>query len=376
MQIGIVCFPVIGGSGVVATELARALACKGHVVHLISSDPPLRYTPCLPYLYFHQVAPPDYPLFQYKPYESALAGRLFRLAEEGMELVHVHYAIPHAVSAYLAQKALEECGIYLPVITTLHGTDTKLVKEYIDLHAISKMALQSSTVVTAVSLALARETEIEFSLSAPPVVIPNFVDTHTFSPKRRDESLRVAYASPEEFLLVHASNFRPIKQTPQIIYLFAELLETGLPVRLLMIGDGAERPICERLAQSLGVENKVCFTGGVAELSSLLAIGDVFVLTSAYESFGLAALEAMACGVPVVAPAVGGLPEVIRPEGGRLFSPGDLRSAREAILKVIQSLPAYKQGARQVALTYDTHKIVPLYESLYAEAKAKVSTNK
>lgn len=365
MRISIVCYPTIGGSGVVATELARSLACRGHTVHLLASEPPVRLTGCLPNLYFHQVVPPDYPLFRYRPYESALAGRLVRLAEEGLDLIHVHYAIPHAVSAYLAHQALLYQHKSVAVLTTLHGTDTTLVSQDPDLYPIVELALRHSDEVTAVSAALARETQQRFRLPSPPVVIPNFVDTSFFSPTKRDETLRAAFVSADEILLVHASNFRPIKQTPQILYIVQDLLSVGVPVRLLMIGDGPERARCEHLAHELGIWRRVYFVGSSHEMAPLLASGDIFILTSAYESFGLAALEAMSCGVPVVAPHVGGLPELITSESGELFPANDLRAAREAILRVIQALPAYKEGAYARALRYDAKHVIPLYEALY-----------
>lgn len=365
MRIGIVCYPTVGGSGVVATELARNLACRGHTVHLLSSEPPVRLTGCLPNLYFHQVVPPDYPLFRYRPYESALAGRLVRLAEEGLDIIHVHYAIPHAVSAYLAQQALLHQRKSVAVLTTLHGTDTTLVSQDPDLYPIVELALRQSDEVTAVSRALAQETQVRFGLSSSPAVIPNFVDTEHFSPAKRDEGLRAAFASPDEILLVHASNFRPIKQAPQILYILRDLLSLGVPVRLLMIGDGPERARCEHLAHELNIWRRVHFLGSSHEVAPLLAIGDIFILASAYESFGLAALEAMSCGVPVVAPCVGGLPELISPDSGQLFPADNLRAARDAILKVIDALPAYKEKAHARALQYDTRHIIPLYEALY-----------
>lgn len=373
VHVGIVCYPAVGGSGVVATELAKALACKGYTVHLVSSEPPLRFTSCLPKLYLHQVVPPDYPVFRYKPYESALAGRLVHLAEEGVELIHVHYAIPHAVSAYLAQQVLQRRRRALPVITTLHGTDTTLVSQDPDLHPIVELALHASTTVTAVSQALAKESQKRFRLPEAPLVIPNFVDTRTFCPERRDPVLRSAYASPEEFLLVHASNFRPIKQTPSVIRLFARLVDIGVPARLLLIGDGPDRVHCERLTQELGLGGKVYFLGSLQEIAPLLAIGDVFVLTSRYESFGLAALEAMACGVPVVAPAVGGLKETISTQAGRLYIPDDLEDALKAILSILADLPSYREGALQTAHRYEAHQIVPLYEKAYEQALQVVS---
>lgn len=365
MQIGIVCYPAIGGSGVVATELAHALACRGHTVHLISSEAPIRHSLCLPNLYFHQVVPPDYPVFRYRPYESALAGRMVRLAEEGVELFHVHYAIPHAISAFLAQHALRSQGRCIRVITTLHGTDTTLVGQDPDLYPIVELALRHSDAVTAVSQALAEESYYRFRLPTMPQVIPNFVNTHVFSPAQRREELRAAFAAPHEILLIHASNFRPVKQTLQLMYLLEELLQVGLPVRMLLIGDGPERPACERFAHELNLWKRTHFVGSLQEIAPILAIGDVFVLTSAYESFGLAALEALSCGVPVVAPAVGGIPEVITARAGRTFPPNNLKAARDAILHVLENLPAYRQGARQRAMEYDSGRVIPTYESIY-----------
>lgn len=370
-----VCYPALGGSGVVATELAYKLACRGHEVHLVSSEPPFRLGSCLPALHFHEVVPPDYPVFRYRPYESALAGRLVHLARQGLDLIHVHYAIPHAVSALLAQWALtESLQKKVPFVTTLHGTDTVLVSEDPDLYPIVEVALKASEAVTAVSKALAQESQRRFGLSESPLVIPNFVDTRRFSPAQRKAELRAAYASPEEVLFVHASNFRPIKQTPWLVELFGQVLEAGVPARLLMIGDGPERPICERKGRELGIADRLTFAGSHQDIAPLLSLGDVFVLGSRYESFGLAALEAMACGVPVVAPSVGGLPELVSPQAGLLYPPGDQEQALQAILRVLSDLPAYRQGARETALRYEADAIVPMYEQLYHQTLASVAT--
>jgi len=374
VRIAMVCYPAMGGSGVVATELAYKLACRGHEVHLVSSEPPFRLGSCLPALHFHEVVPPDYPVFRYRPYESALAGRLVQLARQGLDLIHVHYAIPHAVSALLAQLTIAEIlQKKISFVTTLHGTDTVLVSEDPDLYPIVEVALKSSGAVTAVSKALASESQQRFGLAQAPQVIPNFVDTRRFSPTQRKGELRAGYASPEEVLFVHASNFRPIKQTPWLIALFARVLEVGIPARLLMIGDGPERPLCERQSRELGLSDRVAFAGMHQDIAPLLAIGDVFLLSSKYESFGLAALEALACGVPVVAPHVGGLPEVILPEAGLLYPLGNLEEALQAILRVLQDLPVYRAGARAVALRYDADAIVPTYERLYQQTLESVT---
>lgn len=369
MRIAIVCYPTVGGSGVVATELAKALACRGHEVHLVSYERPVRAVRCHPNLHLHQVEPPAYPLFRYLPYESALAGRLVALAEAGVELIHAHYAIPHAVSAFLASQYVALSGRALPFITTLHGTDTTLAQSAPDLWPIIRLALHKSDSVTAVSHALAQVTQTTFSLPHPPLVIPNFVDTNTFRP-RQAHDLRAIYANPQEYIFVHASNFRPVKQVPWLMHLFERLVQMGLPAKFLLIGDGPERPAVEKLARELKIEKQVIFTGAVTEVQDYLALGDVFLLASREESFGLAALEAMACGVPVVAPCVGGLPEVVQ-EGGTLYEPDDLASAEKAIFRVIQKLTAYRQAARENALRFDLHRIIPLYESLYEATRAK-----
>lgn len=369
MRIAIVCYPTVGGSGVVATELAKALACRGHEIHLVSYERPVRAVRCHPNLHLHQVEPPAYPLFRYLPYESALAGRLVALAEAGVELIHAHYAIPHAVSALLASRYMALSGRTLPFVTTLHGTDTTLSQNAPDLWPIVRLALSKSNAVTAVSQALAQATQTTFSLATPPLVIPNFVDTNVFMPRQAPD-FRAIYASPQEYLFVHASNFRPVKQVPWLLQLFRRLVEMSLPAKLLLIGDGPERPAVEKLARELQIEKQVVFTGAVTEVQEYLALGDVFLLASREESFGLAALEAMACGVPVVAPRVGGIPEVVQ-EGGILYEPNDFASAEKAIFQTLKALAHYRHTAHQNALRFDIGRIAPLYESLYEAVVAK-----
>lgn len=371
VRIAIVCYPTVGGSGVVATELAKALACRGHEIHLVSYERPVRAIHCHPNLHLHQVEPPAYPLFRYLPYESALAGRLVALAESGVAIIHAHYAIPHAVSALLASRYVALSGQRLPFITTLHGTDTTLAQEAPDLWPIIRLALHKSDAVTAVSQALARTTREAFALPELPLVIPNFVDTQVFAPRPTPE-LRAIYARPQEYIFVHASNFRLVKQVPWLIQLFYRVLQAGLSARLLLVGDGPERPAVEKLVREMGLDRAVIFTGAVSEVQEYLSLGDVFLLSSREESFGLAALEAMACGVPAVAPRTGGLPEVVR-EGGLLYEPGDLDAAEKALFQVLRDLPAYRQAARQNALRFDIHRIVPFYEKLYQTILEKAS---
>ncbi len=371
VRIAIVCYPTVGGSGVVATELAKALACRGHEIHLISYERPVRAIHCHPNLHLHQVEPPAYPLFKYLPYESALAGRLVALAESGVAIIHAHYAIPHAVSALLASRYVALSGQRLPFITTLHGTDTTLVQEAPDLWPIIRLALHKSDAVTAVSQALARTTQEAFALPELPLVIPNFVDMQVFAPRSTPE-LRALYARPQEYIFVHASNFRPVKQVPWLIQLFHRVLQAGLSAKLLLVGDGPERPTVEKLVREMSLDRAVIFTGAVSEVQEYLSLGDVFLLSSREESFGLAALEAMACGVPAVAPRTGGLPEVVR-EGGLLYEPGDLDAAEKALFQVLRDLPAYRQAARQNALRFDIHRIVPFYEKLYQTILEKAS---
>lgn len=369
MHIGIVCYPTYGGSGVVATELGKALARRGYQVHFITYALPWRLDAFHDNIFFHEVELPNYPLFEFQLYSLALAGKLVDVARyERLDLVHVHYAIPHAISGYLAQRMLwEHHGILLPVITTLHGTDITLVGLEPSFHPVVRFSLEHSDAVTAVSSFLAEKTRHQFQIQRPIEVIPNFVDTHTFAPRPNSE-LRRQFAPRGEFVLMHVSNFRPIKRSPDTVRILAEV-RTVLPAKLILIGDGPERSEAERLARQLGVDEHVRCLGKQPATPELLSVADIFLLPSQSESFGLAALEAMSCGVPVVATTAGGIPEVVRHgETGFLAEIGDIERMARYCLDLLSNPKKhqlFRERARQRALEFDTERIVPLYEQLY-----------
>ncbi len=377
MKIGIVCYPTFGGSGVVATELGMALAAKGHVVHFITYDRPVRLRNH-PNVFYHEVRVSDYPLFDYQPYELVLTSKLVDVAQfEGLDLLHVHYAIPHASAAWMAQKILGSKGINLPFITTLHGTDITLVGRDPSFEPVITFSMEHSDAVTAVSESLKKDTYEHFPLQREVQVIPNFVCMQQYD-REPDPKLRARYAPNGEKLLVHVSNFRPVKRVDDVIGMF-RILREQMPVRLLMIGDGPERQRieaqCRHSAACSG--GAIQFLGKMTSPENIVSSCDLFVLPSESESFGLAALEAMACGVPVVSTDTGGLPEVnIHGVSGLLNPVGDVEAMAgnaRIILEDEVSQARFREGAIEQASRYDLKIVLPRYEALYEQVVAQVN---
>lgn len=369
MRIGITCYPTYGGSGVVATELGKALAQRGHEIHFISYSLPFRLQHYHERIFFHEVEMVDYPLLEHPPYAIALAAKMSEVAAQvGLDIFHVHYAMPHAVSAFLARAILGPRGPR--IITTLHGTDITLVGNDRSLFPMTRFALEQSDGVTSVSRYLEARTREVFETTRPIRVIPNFVDTKRFTPEGRPY-LREHLAPQGQRILAHLSNFRSVKRAPDAVRVFAAV-RGALPAKLLLIGDGQDRPHALHLARSLGVDADVFFLGKQDDVESLLATADLFLLPSEQEAFGLAALEAMSCGVPVIATRVGGLPEVVE-DGtmGFLLPPGDVDGMARAALNLLadrERHAAFRASARRRAVAYfDTSLIVPQYEAYYRE---------
>lgn len=368
MRIGIVCYPTFGGSGVLATELGKALAQKGHQVHFITYQQPVRLNGFIPNISYHEVQVPTYPLFDYPPYETALASTMVDVIKNNhLDLLHVHYAIPHASAAYMAKKILEKEGKTIPVITTLHGTDITLVGKDKTYAPVVAFSINQSDAITAVSQNLRDETFRTFTIEKEIEVIHNFVDVQRFSRKPID-AFRKVIAPNGERILMHASNFRKIKRVQDVVKIFTEVRKT-IPAKLLFVGDGPERSTAEDLARDLGVFEEIRFVGKQEQMEDILAIADLFLLTSDYESFGLAALEAMAAGVPVVSTNAGGLSEInIDGETGYMANVGDVETMSRqslAILKSDEILKGFKERAAAHAKKFDINTIVPVYERLY-----------
>ncbi len=365
MRIGITCYPTYGGSGVVATELGKAMAQRGHQIHFISYSLPFRLQQYDERIFFHGVEMVNYPLLEHPPYAIALAAKMSEVAAEvGLDLFHVHYAIPHAVSAFLAGAILGEGRPR--IITTLHGTDITLVGNDRSLYPMTRFALEQSDGVTCVSRYLRAKTYRVFDITKPIKVIPNFVDTRRFAPAPRPD-LRKHLAPRGERILAHLSNFRVVKRVPDVVRIFAQV-RSAVPAKLLLIGDGQDRPLAIETAATLGVERDVIFLGKQDDVESLLGIADLFLLPSQDEAFGLAALEAQSCGVPVIASAVGGLPEVVEDgKTGFLLSPGDVEGMARAALSLLTDPTRhaeFREAARQRAVSqFDTSLIVPQYEA-------------
>jgi L-malate glycosyltransferase len=368
MKIGIVCYPTYGGSGVVATELGKALADRGHQVHFISYALPMRLDGYVGNMFYHEVEMSSYPLFEFPLYTPALASKIIEVCRyEKLDVVHVHYAIPHAVSAFLAREVLSGD---LKVVTTLHGTDITLVGLEPSFLPLMKFTIEKSDGVTAVSRFLREKTTTNYGIDKDIVVIPNFVDTEKYHRKVTDE-IRSRLAPPEEKILIHISNFRAVKRVPDVIRIFAEVRKKT-PCHLLLVGDGPDRSVCEQLARELHLEDHIRFLGKQLELVSILSAADLMLMPSQSESFGLSALEAMACEVPVISSSVGGLPELqVHGETGYIAEIGDIdRMARYAVdlLTNDTKCALFRQACRKRAVEqFDVRKIVPMYEEYYGE---------
>ncbi len=368
MRIGIVCYPTFGGSGVLATELGKALADKGHQVHFITYQQPVRLNEFNANIFYHEVRVTTYPLFDYPPYETALSSAMVDvIVNHQLDLLHVHYAIPHASAAYLAKKIVEAQGRHIPVITTLHGTDITLVGRDKTFAPVVAFSINQSDAITAVSQNLRDETYRTFSIEKEIRVIHNFVDTHRFHKKPIDAFRRVVAPNGERILL-HASNFRKVKRVQDVVRIF-EIVRKKIPSKLLFVGDGPERSGAEMLSRELDLGDDIRFVGKQEQMEEILAVADLFLLTSEYESFGLAALEAMAAGVPVVSTNAGGLPEIAIPgHTGFLDDVGDIHGMSDHAIRILQddeALQQFKNNAADHAKHFDIHKIVPEYEALY-----------
>jgi N-acetyl-alpha-D-glucosaminyl L-malate synthase BshA len=374
MKIGIVCYPTFGGSGVVATELGKALADNGHQVHFITYNQPARLDFFSENLFYHEVSVSKYPLFDYPPYELALASRMVDVVRfEKLDILHVHYAIPHASAAFMAKQILQTYGIYIPVVTTLHGTDITLVGKDRTYKPVVTFSINMSDGVTAVSENLRKDTYEFFEIENDIKVIPNFIDLHRFNLQAKDHFKR-AIAPEGEKILIHTSNFRKVKRTEDVVRIFAKVLEK-IPSKLLMVGDGGERSDCEQLCRDLGVGDDVRFLGKQDAIEEILSVSDLFLMPSQSESFGLAALEAMACKVPVVSSNAGGLPELnIDGVTGFLKDIGDIQGMADSSIYILENearLATFKENALARAKEFDLAKILPIYENYYIEVIAK-----
>jgi len=375
MRIGITCYPTYGGSGVVATELGIELAALGHEVHFISYSQPFRLTGRESGIYYHEVPVSNYPLFEFPPYDLALASRMAEVADYYLlDLLHVHYAIPHSVSALLARQMLAERGKHLPFVTTLHGTDITLVGMDRSYLPITRYAIQQSDGVTSISSYLKGVTEANFGITRPIEVVHNFVNCDVYKPYTDSESeirsqARSRFAAPGEFLFMHLSNFRPVKRVADVIQIFARVARQ-IPARLALIGDGPDRSTAEWLANSLGIHDRVHFLGKQDRVNELLPLADLMLMPSEMESFGLAALEAMACQTPAIATRVGGVPELIT-DGvdGLIFPIGEVDAMAEACVALLADSErhlAMRKAARKTAQDrFCSTRILPRYIEFY-----------
>jgi len=372
MKIAIVCYPTFGGSGVVATELGLELALRGHEIHFITYRQPVRLALLNPNVHYHEVNVPEYPLFHYQPYELALSSKLVDMVKlYKIEVLHVHYAIPHAYAGYMAKQMLKDEGINIPMVTTLHGTDITLVGNHPFYKPAVSFSINKSDVVTSVSQSLKDDTYNLFPIEKEIHVIPNFIELD----KIRNESLiscqRSVMANKEERIVTHISNFRRVKRIPDVVKIFYKI-QQQIPAKLMMVGDGPEKAKAEQLCEELGIQDKVIFFGNSNEIDQILSYSDLFLLPSETESFGLAALEAMAWSVPVISSNSGGLPEVnFDGVSGYLSNVGDIENMAENALKILKEdavLAEFRTNALNVAKQFDIKNILPLYENLYLQA--------
>lgn len=374
MKIGMVCYPTFGGSGVVATELGKALVKKGHEVHFITYSQPFRLDYVSDKLVYHEVSMVDYPLFDYPPYELNLASKLVDVVRHaGLDLLHVHYAIPHAAAAYMAREILRAEGIYVPFITTLHGTDITLLGKDESYEPVITFAMNQSDGLTAVSESLKKDTLDHFKVSKEIRVIPNFIDINAYS-KIETSELRNTYAPYGEKILIHVSNFRKVKRVDDVLRIF-DKVRKRIPTRLILVGDGPERGNIEKLCRELDTCNEIKFLGKVTSPEKILSAADLFILPSEFESFGLSALEAMASRVPVISSNTGGIPEVnVHGYSGFLSKVGDVEDMAENAYRILSDIALHskmKENAFQQASNFDIAKVLPIYESYYREVLEK-----
>jgi N-acetyl-alpha-D-glucosaminyl L-malate synthase BshA len=377
MRIAIVCYPTFGGSGVVATELGLELARRGHEIHFITYSQPVRLALLNPNVHYHEVNVPEYPLFHYQPYELALSSKLVDMVKlYKIEVLHVHYAIPHAYAGYMAKQMLKDEGIDLPMVTTLHGTDITLVGNHPFYKPAVTFSINKSDFVTSVSQSLKDDTLKLFNIKNEIQVIPNFIELDKIKKEDKSPCQRSVMANDEERIITHISNFRKVKRIPDIIAIFNKI-QKEIPAKLMMVGEGPEKEKAEHLCRELGIQDKVIFFGNSNEIDTILCQTDLFLLPSKTESFGLVALEAMACGVPVISSNAGGLPEVNKDGfSGYLSEVGDVDGMAKNAMKILKDdavLTEFKKNALITAQQFDIKKILPLYEDLYQRAIAKYS---
>ncbi len=374
MKIGIVCYPTFGGSGVVATELGLELSKRGHEIHFITYNQPVRLELLGNNVHYHEVNVPEYPLFHYQPYELALSSKLVDMVKlHKIEILHVHYAIPHAYAAYMAKKMLIEENIYVPIVTTLHGTDITLVGSHPFYKPAVTFSINKSDAVTAVSQSLKEDTLRLFDIKNEISVVPNFIDLSKYNHGFTD-CQRAMMANDDEKIITHISNLREVKRVQDVISVFYNI-QKEMPAKLMLVGEGPEREKLECRCKELDITDKVIFFGKSNEIDKILCFSDLFLLPSQTESFGLAALEAMASGVPVISSNTGGIPEVnVHGISGFLSNVGDVEDMTKNALHILSDdyrLQAFKSNARKESLKYDLHNIVPQYEAIYEDTLAK-----